>query len=217
MQTHSVVQSDLLSSYVAHTELDRAMNSIVKFEMNPSASYLLLQRDSDKSSCSVDQPNLSQTACPVKHSTCATAQLGPDDSTVGMFSFRQIIPVPKALERSQLLMPRSSRYHHIKWIRKWIWTKKWKPRILAPLSNEPWNAHGRLHVHPNLVSKEKRIPKKTRHVHLVDDIWTCNACMAIYGNPDDVRKLEAWNKCSECFNPFHDSFVCGIERDSRWW
>ena len=118
MQTHSVVQSDLLSSYVAHTELDRAMNSIVKFEMNPSASYLLLQRDSDKSSCSVDQPNLSQTACPVKHSTCATAQLDPDDSTVGMFSFRQIIPVPKALERLQLLMPRSSRYHHIKWIRK---------------------------------------------------------------------------------------------------
>ena len=73
MQTHSAVQSDLLSSYVAHTELDRAMNSIVKFEMNPSASYLLLQRDSDKSSCSVDQPNSSQTACPVKHSTCATA------------------------------------------------------------------------------------------------------------------------------------------------
>ena len=95
MQKHSVVQSDLLSSYVAYTELDKAMNSIVKFEMNPSASYLLLQRDSDKSSCSVDQPNLSQTACPIKHSTCATAQLGPDDSTVGMFSFRQIIPSPR--------------------------------------------------------------------------------------------------------------------------
>jgi len=39
------------------------MNSIVKFEMNPSASYLLLQRDSDKTSCSVDAPNLHSMPC----------------------------------------------------------------------------------------------------------------------------------------------------------
>ena len=93
--------------------------------------------------------------------------------------------------------------------------KKVKTKNSGPIEQRAVKRTREIACSPKPCKQRKENTGKDKTCTLVDDIWTCNARMAIYGNPDDVRKLEAWNKCSECFNPFHDSFVCGIERDSR--